>query len=371
MASSVAALPSQPGRQVSFDAEESASSYEEGDSTSSEERKLEKAEQIRKGFKHPAWWMLALGFVLAGCAGMVDVIVFEEVPGTFVSHHTGSLAKTAMDLEGVHMVRKFDPQPASEHLLLILSFTFGAFLCGLVIDKNTVHFGGNSFYSVALIGNSALLFAAIVVLPGRGAAYLSAMACGLQNAMCTSHFTAVVRTTHVTGSFTDIGSTSGRIVAILLRRRCWEKIKHVDKAEIWVDSMKLQILLLLCTGFFLGGIVGAYLDSLMGKFSLAVPASFTGAIGFAYFFVTHFCKEKVTEYEDKQRAEHMKEVEDHILRAHEVLSVLSGPCATSDIITHRSRTALSAIDCEVDHALEIVRDFTRALVDRQWTSEPR
>jgi uncharacterized membrane protein YoaK (UPF0700 family) len=378
----VAVLPGRDERQISPDLENPTSSFEPSTSMGSENPtsnfqpstsmvQKEQAQQIRKSFKHPARWMLALGFILAACAGMVNVIVYNET-GSLVSHQTGSLTKTAMELEGVHMVREFDPQPASEHLLVILSFTFGAFLCGLVIDKNTVHFGGNSFYSVALIGNSALLLAAMAVMPCRGAAYLSAMACGLQNAMCTSHFTAVVRTTHVTGSFTDIGSTSGRIVATLLRRRLGRRIKHVDMAEIWVDGMKLQILLLLCGGFFLGCFFGAYLDSHLGKFSLVVPASITGTVGFSYFLVTHLCKEKVADYEDKQRAESVREVEEHIIRAHEILvtqrrtlsRLESGPQAEP-----RARAALAAMDGEMEHCLEIVRSFSRDWVDGPWSGD--
>jgi uncharacterized membrane protein YoaK (UPF0700 family) len=256
--------------------------------------------------------MLAVGAILSACAGMVNVIVFQEIPGTFVTHQTGSLAKTAMEMEGVHMVREFDPQSASEHALVILSFVFGAFLCGLVIDKNTVHFGGNSFYGVALIGNSALIFGAMAALPGRGAAYLAAMACGLQNAMCTSHFTAVVRTTHVTGSFTDIGSTSGRIVAILLRRRCGRRLSKVDKAELWVDGTKLLMLLLLCAGFFLGCFSGAYLQTHLAKAALIVPAAITGTMGFAYTFtyglMMRLFKHMVKSYVGKQLPHCAREV---------------------------------------------------------------
>ena len=53
-----------------------------------------------------------------------------------------------------------------------------------------------AFYGLALVLNSALLVSAAFV-PGRLLpACLVAAACGLQNAMCTSHFGAIVRTTH-------------------------------------------------------------------------------------------------------------------------------------------------------------------------------
>merc|ERR1719188_449614 len=99
----------------------------EPDQPNSEEPRLQAA-QIRKGFKKPKLWMLTFGFVLAACAGTVNVIAFQEL-GTVVSHLTGALTKTAMELEGVHDIAKYDPTPASEHALAILSFVFGAFLC--------------------------------------------------------------------------------------------------------------------------------------------------------------------------------------------------------------------------------------------------
>ena len=66
---------------------------------------------------------------------------------------------------------------------------------------------------------------------------LVAAACGLQNAMCTSHFGAIIRTTHLTGTVTDIGSTLGRISMIYLRKGCRRsRLDHVERAEVGVDA---------------------------------------------------------------------------------------------------------------------------------------
>ena len=108
-------------------------------------------------------------------------------------------------------------------MALVLAFVAGSFTCGLLIDKNQVHFGGKSLYGVALVGNALLLGAAVAVHRPLCSGCLAAAACGLQNAMCTSHFGAVVRTTHVTGTLTDLGSTLGRLAMMHLQRGCRRK----------------------------------------------------------------------------------------------------------------------------------------------------
>lgn len=73
---------------------------------------------------------------------------------------------------------------------------------------------------------------------------LVAAALGLQNAMCTSHFGAIFRTTHVTGTVTDIGSTLGRISIIYLRKGCRRsRLSDVELAEVGVDRRRLAVLL--------------------------------------------------------------------------------------------------------------------------------
>lgn len=83
------------------------------------------------------------------------------------------------------------------------------------------------------------------VEPGRWLPVcLVAAALGLQNAMCTSHFGAIFRTTHVTGTVTDIGSTLGRISIIYLRKGCRRsRLSDVELAEVGVDRRKLAVLL--------------------------------------------------------------------------------------------------------------------------------
>ena len=149
-----------------------------------------------------------------------------------------------------------------EACLLVLSFLVGAYACGLLIDKNQVHFLGKAFYGLALVLNSSLLVTAAFI-PGRLLPVcLVAAACGLQNAMCTSHFGAIIRTTHVTGTVTDIGSTFGRISMIYLRKGCRRsKLNDVERAEVGVDARKLGVLFGLWSFYFMGGLFGVYMET--------------------------------------------------------------------------------------------------------------
>ena len=215
---------------------------------------------------------MGFGWCLAACAGAANTIAFKSWH-LYASHVTGSTSAMAFRLEGYHqgewgsetgkfwcrlfifksnkylcyflgliafrqwLPKQKEQESLKEACLLVLSFLVGAYACGLLIDKNQVHFMGKAFYGLALVLNSSLLsFAAFV--PGRLLPVcLVAAACGLQNAMCTSHFGAIIRTTHLTGTVTDIGSTLGRISMIYLRKGCRRsRLDHVERAEVGVDA---------------------------------------------------------------------------------------------------------------------------------------
>jgi len=215
-----------------------------------------KAQATRAGFKRPSFWVLAFGWSLALCAGFVNVVAMLSWK-TYVSHVTGGTTSIGLKAQGYHS-GAMPLEPLGRSIATLMSFLIGAFLCGLIIDKNQVHLGGKSLYGVALIGNSALLVTSVFVSSDVLAGCLAAAACGLQNAMCTSHFGAVVRTTHVTGTLTDIGSTLGRIVMIYSRKGCLRsRLNVLERAEVGVDSRKLLVLGPMWVFFLLGTIAGA------------------------------------------------------------------------------------------------------------------
>ena len=194
-----------------------------------------------------------------------------------------------------------DQESLKEASLLVFSFLCGAYACGLLIDKNQVHFMGKAFYGLALVLNSSLLVTAAFIPGSLLPVCLVSAACGLQNAMCTSHFGAIIRTTHVTGTVTDIGSTFGRISMIYIRKGCrCSKLDDVERAEVGVDARKLAVLFGLWSFYFMGGLFGVYMEPWRDK------TQYTGVLRMSSYwrfgeFTAHFAGELYRAIETKWR----------------------------------------------------------------------
>jgi len=277
-----------------------------------------KADRTRKAFQRPAWWVLIFGWSLAMCAGIVNAASFRTF-GHFVSHATGGTTSIALGIEGVSHGRHGWEKPVDAAALLA-AFILGAFACGLLIDKNQVHLGGKALYGAALVGNALLLIGAVAaydetedtLLP----ACFAAAACGLQNAMCTSHFGAVVRTTHVTGTLTDIGSTAGRMAIMFLRKGCRRaRLNVLECAEIAVDARKMLVLGPMWFAFFLGTMVGAYLQNHVGVYALMLPALLTLSVGLTYMLFRQRLKDQFKKMEGSRLRKEVEEINETLSRA--------------------------------------------------------
>ena len=99
---------------------------------------------------------------------------------------------------------------------------------------------------------------------------VAAFACGLQNAMASTYYGLIIRTTHVTGIVTDIGVIIGQ----RLRGHA-------------IEPWRLGLLVIMLIGFFAGGVLGAIATAKLGHVCLAfaAAASFTG--GLTYWIVRH------------------------------------------------------------------------------------
>lgn len=209
-------------------------------------------------------WVEVGGFWLAGIAGSVNAIGLLGFKHQAVSHLTGTST-----LLGASFV-----EPAlggSIHLFLILlSFVLGAALAGFIIDNAVLRLGRR--YSFALVLEAGLLLLAMASLQNEsnvGHLFASA-ACGLQNGMVSTYSGATVRTTHVSGLFTDLGT----MVGARLRGHP-------------VDTRKALLFLLLISGFILGGAIGAYAFRALQFTALTIPAGGALALAIAYWVYRH------------------------------------------------------------------------------------
>lgn len=210
------------------------------------------------GLHLPRWvW---IGAVLLACvAGMVNVIGYLGFEHQAVSHLTGTTS-----LLGAALAQG-DLRAVTHLWGMLIAFCLGAMLSGLIIQDQTLKLGRR--YGVVLTLEALLLVAAIPLFKQQQiwGALLAAVACGLQNAMVTTYSGAAVRTTHLSGMFTDLGIGLGH----LLR-------------GMPLPVRRLTLSGLIISGFLGGGVLGAWLYRHFGYDALLAPALLTGGTGVGY-----------------------------------------------------------------------------------------
>jgi uncharacterized membrane protein YoaK (UPF0700 family) len=154
--------------------------------------------------------------------------------------------------------------------LTLASFLFGAMLSGFVVEQRTLQLGRR--YGVILMLESALLFAAAPLIRHANdlGLFLAAGACGLQNAMVSTYSGAALRTTHVSGIFTDLGIYLG------------QRLRGLE-----VDMLRIHICLLVASNFIVGAALGALGYARIQEQVLLAPAALTGVVGFSYGIYRH------------------------------------------------------------------------------------
>ena len=100
--------------------------------------------------------------------------------------------------------------------------------------------------------------------------FFASAACGLQNAMATVYSGSSIRTTHVSGLFTDLGIMLG----VRLRGHP-------------IDTRKMTLYLLLIVGFVAGGVLGALSYYAMQFMALLFPAGMALTLALLYEVFRH------------------------------------------------------------------------------------
>jgi len=229
------------------------------------------------------------GFTLAVCAGMVNAVAFAKF-ATYVSHVSGS--STAVGLRAFGDQAGDVPTPA----LLVLDFIIGATVCGLIIPKATLKIG-KAPYSFALI-LLALIIAMPIFVGGAGllGAHLLALGCGLQNGLCSSWSGNVIRTTHMTGTGTDLGLAMGRLISrFLSKRMSVSNFAPEDWEEHTADRNKVILMTLLLVGFIGGACVGTIVYNALEVCTLLLPSGLYCTLSAAHTVYVKSQKEEIDE----------------------------------------------------------------------------
>ena len=219
----------------------------------------EKHLDVTKSDHIPRW--VAIGaFLLSLIGGLINVVGLLGFEQQAITHLTGTTSQLAVAAATMH----FDL--LVQFALILLAFVGGACLSGWLIGKSTAKLGRR--YGIALMLESTLLWIASYLLTRNAysGVYFACAACGLQNAMVTTYSGAVIRTTHLSGMFTDLGIYLG----------------HAARG-LPVNWLRLKICFTVIAGFFLGSVAGAMCFSYFGNRTLFLPAALTGITAAGYY----------------------------------------------------------------------------------------
>lgn len=201
---------------------------------------------------------------LAAMAGFVNssaLAVFHSP----VSHMSGTVSHLGIDLASGRWM------DAWGSVGIVCGFVLGAMLAGVLVGAWKL-IPGRAYGVAMVVEGLALGIAAGLLVNGRAGVGLTvvALACGLQNAMSSSYCGLMIRTTHVTGTVTDIGVILGH----------W--LRHRQ-----IQAWKLAFLGGLVLSFGIGGWAGAWLELEFGPKILFVPAGLMAVAGAVFWFITH------------------------------------------------------------------------------------
>lgn len=198
----------------------------------------------------PRWRprLLVLGYsgLLAGVAGFINsvalfVLAFPVGNLTALTTQLGMDSANPLLYESCMIV------------FIVFGFVLGAAGAGMVLGGVQVNAGPR--HAAVLVVEAALLLAAIAAGLAGVKALLAAAACGLQNGMTSNFRGMTIRTTHFTGTMTDLGFMLGR------------SRRH------GLDTWKATVLATTVVMFLGGGAAGALIGGRIGDHALLLPAA--------------------------------------------------------------------------------------------------
>jgi uncharacterized membrane protein YoaK (UPF0700 family) len=201
---------------------------------------------------------LKIASTLSFVAGVVNVVGFISI-GRLTTNVTGHFAFLVNDF------LNFDFIDGIVLFLFVFAFFMGSFVANTIIEITSRQPNKNVFVVPIALEALILLFlgfegALLMTTAPNVIALLLLFAMGLQNSLVTKISNAVVRTTHLTGLFTDLGIEVSQLFFY----------KQTDQRAKLVSNIQLRFSII--TFFFLGGIAGGLLYRYIGFSVLYIPA---------------------------------------------------------------------------------------------------
>ena len=193
-------------------------------------------------------WVLFGTVILAFCAGILNTTALMGFTHVSASHVTGNVSQFAV------AVFENDWENMRLFAISIVSFWLGSVLSGMIIGGSELNIYRNYGYAMYLEFVLLCLSLLLYLNDNYFGQMMIAMACGLQNSMVATYHGAVVRTTHLTGTTSDLGATVGN----------WLVGRKIDVAKVVLHSG-------LWWGFCIGGFVAVVLYQRFGYLSMMLP----------------------------------------------------------------------------------------------------
>ncbi|MFA6060703.1 MAG: YoaK family protein [Taibaiella sp.] len=212
-----------------------------------------------KGKKRTLRHNLRIASLLSFVAGIVNVAGFLAVQ-RLTTNVTGHFAFF------VDEVFKFNFWQAFIYFLYIFFFFLGSFVSNLLVEIIS-RTNDKLIYKIPIIIESLILFLIAVfgqflITRNPNLLALSLLfAMGLQNSLVTTISNATVRTTHLTGLFTDLGIELSQLFFYI----------RLEQKNKLYSSIKLRLTII--TFFFLGGLLGGIFYSMLKLYVLAIAAT--------------------------------------------------------------------------------------------------
>ncbi len=225
--------------------------------------------------------------IVAGCLAFVGGYVNSAgfvLVGTFTSHVTGNVGRLSNDLA----IGQFGATATA--FTMLIAFLAGAFAASMMLESSFFGRAANS-YGAALFTEAALLclFMGAATLTPEAHPRLrdldAAILCasmGMQNSLVTRLSGAVVRTTHLTGVFTDLGIEAARWFRWWrgsLSDRLRVKLAFGRNPPERPAVPKTELLLTIATTFVVGAIAGAVAVARLRHAAMLLPSMAVVALG--------------------------------------------------------------------------------------------
>jgi uncharacterized membrane protein YoaK (UPF0700 family) len=219
-----------------------------------------------KGKRRSYGHNLRLASILSFVAGIVNIVglLSVNVLTTNVTGHFAFFSRTFVSEEFSNAVI---------YLWFLLSFLAGAF-CSNLISETIVRIKENLSYVVPILLEIILLITVATLHFNQPdvLACILLFAMGLQNALVTRVSQSVVRTTHLTGIFTDLGIELSQLLFY----------KTANENFTLKRSIYLKLAIIAC--FFAGGIVGGFAYSYL-KLKVLLIASLALLLALLYDYI--------------------------------------------------------------------------------------